>query len=48
MTEKEVAAHLGVSPGEVKRHHEHGLELFYKQYKLTEDDLLDVIWHSGE
>ncbi len=48
MTEQEIAARLGVSVGEVKRHYEHGLELFYKQSKLTEDDLLDVIWHSGE
>ena len=48
MTENEIAAHLGVSPGEVKRHYERGLELLHKQYKMTEDDLLDWIWHSGE
>lgn len=48
MTEKEIAAHLGVSVAEVKRHYERGLELLYKQYKMTEDDMLDAIWHGGE
>lgn len=46
-TEKEVAARLSVSPEEVRRSRERALELFHKQYKMTEDDLLDLIWHSG-
>ncbi len=46
-TEKEVAAHLGSSPEEVRRHHAHAVELFQKQFHMTEDELLDVIWHSG-
>lgn len=46
MTEKEAAARLGVSPGEVKRHHEHSVELFHKKYKMTEDELLEVLWHG--
>lgn len=46
MTEREVAEHLGVSPGEVKRHHERAVEIFHDKYKMTEDELLDVLWHG--
>jgi len=47
LTEKEVAAHLGSSPEEIRRHHTHAVELFQKQFHMTEDELLDAIWHSG-
>lgn len=46
MTEKEVAAHLGVSPDEVRRHNERAAEHFQKMYKMTQDELLDVLWHG--
>jgi RNA polymerase sigma factor (sigma-70 family) len=45
-TEKEIAAQLGVSPGEVQRHHERAVELFTTKYHMTEDELLDVLWHG--
>ncbi len=48
MTQKEIAAHLGVSLQEVERHHEHGVELFRKKYKMTQDDLLDALWHGQQ
>lgn len=47
LTEKEVAARLGVSPEEVRRSRERANELFYKKYRMTEDDLLDTLWHKG-
>ncbi len=46
MTEKEIAARLGVSLEEVKRNHERALEHVKTMYDMTEDELLDVLWHG--
>lgn len=43
MTEEKAATHLGVSLHEVKRHHERGAEHLHKMWKMTEDEMRDVL-----
>ena len=47
LTEREIADRLGVTPDEVRRHHERAVELFHTKYQMTEDELLDVLWHGS-
>lgn len=43
MTEEKAASHLGVSLPEVKRHHERGAEHLHTMWKLTEDEMRDIL-----
>ncbi|MBI2901138.1 MAG: sigma-70 family RNA polymerase sigma factor [Planctomycetes bacterium] len=45
-TEQEVAQLRETSLDVAKRDHEHAVELLYKKYKMTEDELLEVLWHG--
>lgn len=43
---REIAADRKTSLEAVTSHHKHGIELFHRKYKMTEDELLNVIWHG--
>lgn len=45
-TEKEIAQLRKTSPEEIKRHHERAVEHLEKSFKMTEDELLEVLWHG--
>ncbi len=46
MSERELAEYRKTSLEAVKQDHARAVELFQKKYRMTEDELLDVLWHG--